>query len=173
MPTATGPSRPTSSRAGRPPSTATAVPRVEEVDGERSWVFDGHVVGRHSAAGVIGRDGKKEQAEKALFEWDHDEVHVGAYDPKVRLGVLDECRHRRPGHLPEHDRPRWPGPRAWSTTRLSSASRVEIYNDGMAEIQAESGNRLLPMPLMPAWDVDACVAEAKRVAAPRRRAAST
>ena len=66
------------------------VPRVEEVDGERSWVFDGHVVGRHSAAGVIGRDGKKEQAEKALFEWDHDMVHVGAYDPKVRLAVLDE-----------------------------------------------------------------------------------
>ena len=25
------------------------------------------------------------------FEWDHDEVHVGAYDPKVRLEVLDEC----------------------------------------------------------------------------------
>ncbi len=42
---------------------------------------------------------------------------------------------------------------------------IEIYNDGMAEIQAESGNRLLPLPLMPAWDVDACVAEAKRVAA--------
>ena len=35
----------------------------------------------------------------------------------------------------------------------------------MAEIQADSGNRLLPLPLMPAWSVDACVAEAKRVAA--------
>ena len=34
----------------------------------------------------------------------------------------------------------------------------------MAEIQSESNNRLLPMPLMPAWDVDACVArgEARR-----------
>ena len=31
---------------------------------------------------------------------------------------------------------------------------IEIYNDGMAEIQAESGNRLLPLPLMPAWDID-------------------
>jgi uncharacterized protein len=41
---------------------------------------------------------------------------------------------------------------------------VEIYNDGMAEIQADSGNRLLPLPLMPAWSVDACVAEATRVA---------
>jgi predicted TIM-barrel fold metal-dependent hydrolase len=34
----------------------------------------------------------------------------------------------------------------------------------MAEIQADSGNRLLPLPLMPAWDVDACVREATRVA---------
>ena len=42
---------------------------------------------------------------------------------------------------------------------------VEIYNDGMAEIQADSDNRLLPLPLMPAWNVDACVAEARRVAA--------
>ena len=31
----------------------------------------------------------------------------------------------------------------------------------MAEIQADSGNRLLPLPLMPAWNIDACVAEAQ------------
>jgi predicted TIM-barrel fold metal-dependent hydrolase len=41
---------------------------------------------------------------------------------------------------------------------------IEIYNDAMTEIQADSGNRLLPLPLMPAWDVDACGREAKRVA---------
>jgi predicted TIM-barrel fold metal-dependent hydrolase len=140
------------------------VPHVEEVDGERSWVFDGNVIGRFSAAGVIGRDGRKEQAEKALFEWTIDEVHVGAYDPKVRLGVLDECGIDAQIIFP-------------STIGLGGQDLgmvddevlkrvcVEIYNDGMAEIQAESGNRLLPLPLMPAWDVDACVAEAKRVAA--------
>ena len=72
------------------PEYRDRVPRVEEVDGELKWVFDGHVVGRFSAAGVVGRDGKKEQADKALHEWTIDQVHVGAYDPKVRLGVLDE-----------------------------------------------------------------------------------
>jgi uncharacterized protein len=140
------------------------VPRVEVVDGEPSWVFDGHVVGRFSAAGVIGRDGKKEQAEKALFQWSHDEVHVGAYDPKVRLGVLDEVGIDAQIIFP-------------STIGLGGQDlgmvedpvlkrlAVEIYNDGMAEIQAESGNRLLPLPLMPAWDIDACIVEAKRVAA--------
>jgi len=33
------------------------VPRVEEVDGQPMWVFDGQVLGRHSAGGVIARDG--------------------------------------------------------------------------------------------------------------------
>ena len=91
-------------------------------------------------------------------------MHVGAYDPKVRLGVLDECGIDAQIIFP-------------STIGLGGQDlglvddealcrmAVEIYNDGMAEIQADSGNRLLPLPLMPAWNVDACVAEAKRVAA--------
>ena len=42
---------------------------------------------------------------------------------------------------------------------------VEIYNDAMAELQEWSGNRFIPMPVMPAWDIDACVREAQRIAA--------
>jgi predicted TIM-barrel fold metal-dependent hydrolase len=140
------------------------VPHVEMVDGERMWVFDGQTVGRYSAAGVIGRDGHKEEAHRALFEWGHEEVHVGAWDPKVRLGVLDECGIDAQIIFPStiglggQDL-------GLSTDETLRRLAVEIYNDGMAEIQAESGNRLLPLPIMPAWDVDACVAEAKRVAA--------
>ncbi len=67
------------------------VPHVEEVDGQRMWIFDGKEVGRFSAGGVIARDGTKESSYHALFEWTIDEVHQGAYDPKVRLAVLDEC----------------------------------------------------------------------------------
>ena len=39
---------------------------------------------------------------------------------------------------------------------------VEIFNDASAELQAESGNRLLPMAILPAWDIDACVREVER-----------
>ena len=46
---------------------------------------------------------------------------------------------------------------------------VELYNDVQAEIQADSGNRLLPLPLMPAWDVAKSIAEARRVAAMHMR----
>ena len=139
------------------------VPRVELVDGQPTWVFDGHPIGQYSAAGVIDRSGRKESSHKALFGWSHDEVHLGAHDPKVRLQVLDECGidaqvifpstiglgGQDLGVVGDHD-----------LTKLA----VEIYNNAMAEIQEGSGNRLLPMPLMPAWDVDECVAEAQRIA---------
>ncbi len=147
-----------------PADLVDRVPRVEEVEGIPTWVFDGHVLGQATAAAVIGRDGKKESADIGLNQWTIDDIHVGAYDPKVRLEVLDECGIDAQVIFP-------------STIGLGGQDLgmvedqdlcrmvVEMYNDQMAEIQADSGNRLLPMPLMPAWSVDTCIAEAKRVGA--------
>ncbi len=140
------------------------VPHVEMVDGQRMWVFDGATMGRYSAGGVIGVDGSKEEAQKALFEWEHEKIHVGAYDPKVRLGVLDECGIDHQVIFPNtiglggQDI-------GLGTDDVLRHLTLEIYNDRMAQMQAESGNRLLPMPVMPAWDVASCVKEAERVAA--------
>ena len=140
------------------------VPRVEVVDGERMWVFDGHPMGRFSAGGVIDREGVKEEANIALFEWEHEMIHVGAWDPDVRLEVMDECGIDAQVIFP-------------STIGLGGQDlgmvtddalrhlAIELYNDRMAEVQEGSGNRLLPMPLMPAWSVESCVREAHRVAA--------
>jgi predicted TIM-barrel fold metal-dependent hydrolase len=146
-----------------PAAVRDRVPHVEEVDGEPIWVFDGHPLGRFSAAGVIGRDGRKESSHRALHEWTHDQVHVGAYDPAVRLGVMDECGIDAQVIFPSTI---GLGGQDLGLTDDPALCRlaVEIYNDGMAEIQAESNNRLLPMPLMPAWDVDMSIAEARRVA---------
>jgi predicted TIM-barrel fold metal-dependent hydrolase len=139
------------------------VPRVEMVDGHRMWVFDGQPMGRYSAGGVIDRNGVKEEANKALFEWEHEMIHVGAWDPSVRLQVMDECGIDAQVIFP-------------STIGLGGQDlglveddtlrhlAVELYNDRMAEIQAESDNRLLPMPVMPAWNIESCAREAERVA---------
>jgi predicted TIM-barrel fold metal-dependent hydrolase len=139
------------------------VPHVEMIDGARMWVFDGQPMGRYSAGGVIGRDGSKEEAQTALFEWEHEMIHVGAYDPKVRLGVLDECGIDHQVIFPNtiglggQDI-------GLGTDEALRRVTLEIYNDQMAQMQEGSGNRLLPMPVMPAWDVAACVREAERVA---------
>jgi predicted TIM-barrel fold metal-dependent hydrolase len=138
------------------------VPRVEEVDGERMWVFDGHPVGRYSAGGVIARDGSKEEADIALHQWSHEQIHVGAWDPEVRLQVMDECGIDAQVIFPSTI---GLGGQDLALVDDDSLRRltIELYNDRMTQIQADSGNRLLPLPLMPAWDVDYCVSEAERV----------
>jgi predicted TIM-barrel fold metal-dependent hydrolase len=139
------------------------VPHVEDVDGEPKWVFDGHVMGRFSAGGVVARDGSKAPADEALHHWTIEQIHVGAYDPKVRLEVMDECGIDAQVIFPStiglggQDL-------AFVDDEALRRATIEIYNDAQAEIQAESNNRLLPLPLMPAWDVAACVYEAERVA---------
>ena len=42
---------------------------------------------------------------------------------------------------------------------------TQIYNDAMAEMQAEANDRLLPMALLPWWDIDLAVQEVERCAA--------
>ena len=140
------------------------VPRVEPVDGVPKWVFDGHVLGQATAAAVIGRDGNKASADLGLNQWTIDDIHLGAHDPVARLKVLDEC-----GIDAQVIFPSTIGLGGQDLGMVDDAALcklvIELYNDQMAEIQADSGDRLLPMPLMPAWDVDTCIAEAKRVAA--------
>jgi predicted TIM-barrel fold metal-dependent hydrolase len=147
-----------------PAAVRDRVPRVEDVEGVPTWVFDGHPIGRYSAGGVVARDGSKEASDKALHHWTGDEIHVGAYDPKARLEVLDDQGIDAQVIFP-------------STIGLGGQDlgmvddealcrlTIEMYNDRQASIQDETANRLLPLPLMPAWSVDACVAEATRVAA--------
>jgi predicted TIM-barrel fold metal-dependent hydrolase len=91
-------------------------------------------------------------------------VHPGAFDPKVRLGLMDECGI--------HAQVLYPNAIGLGGHNLNGAGDasgvrqmcVEIYNDAMAEIQTESNKRFIPMPVMPAWDIAACVREANRVA---------
>ena len=42
---------------------------------------------------------------------------------------------------------------------------VTVFNDAMAEMQEESGGRIVPMALVPWWDLDASLVELERAAA--------
>ncbi|MGH9078562.1 MAG: amidohydrolase family protein [Acidimicrobiales bacterium] len=142
------------------------VPQVREgADGRPTWIVDGNELGFAGGGGVIARDGSKGRAAEALFEWTLDRIHVAAYEPMARLEVMDDS-----GIWAQV---MFPNAIGLGGQGLSSAVEdeqlrrlcIEIYNDAMAELQQESGNRLLPMPVLPAWDVAACVREAERVAA--------
>jgi uncharacterized protein len=130
----------------------------------QTWVFDGTILGPHTPGGVIGREGDKVDPHTALFDWSYDMIHAAAYDPKVRVAVLDECGIDAQIIYPTSIGLGGQHLGATGDKSLSEMA-IEIYNDAQAEIMEGSGNRLFGMPLMPAWDVAKSVAEAKRVAA--------
>ncbi len=142
------------------------VPHVEPgADGRPTWIVDDNELGFAGGGGVIARDGSKGRAAEALFEWTLDRIHVAAYDPVARLEVMDDS-----GIWAQVTFPNAIGLGGQGLSSKVDDERlrrvcIEIYNDAMAEVQQESGNRLLPMPVLPAWEVDAAVREAERVAA--------
>lgn len=140
------------------------VPRVEEIDGQPTWVFDGNPLGFAGGGGVLDRDGEKHPFAESMIVWPIEKVHEAAYNPEVRLRVMDACGI--------HAQVMFPNSIGLGGQGLANASSdpvlrrlcVEMYNDNAAEIQEKSGNRLLPMPVLPAWDVAESVREAERVA---------
>ena len=140
------------------------VPHVEEIDGQPTWVIDGTPLGFAGGGGVIDTEGEKFPFSESMIVWGIDRIHRAAWDPKARLEVMDECGI--------HAQVLFPNSIGLGGQSLANATGdevlrracVEIYNDAMAEIQKDSGTRFLPMPVLPAWDVAACVKEAERVA---------
>jgi len=140
------------------------VPRVEEVEGRPTWVVDGTKLGFAGGGGVIDRDGNKFPFQESMVVWGVDRIHKAAFDPKARIEVLDESGIWAQVLFPNSI---GLGGQGLSKTVKDPVLRrlcIEIYNDAMAEVQADSGNRLLPMPVLPAWDVGESVREAERVA---------
>ena len=151
--------------ARAPAALKELVPRVVEVGGSPTWIVGkDSTMGFAGGGGVIDRDGAKLPFAESMPIWGLDQVHRAAWDPVARLEVLDESGI--------HAQVLYPNAIGLGGDTLSNAIDdpalrqvcIEIYNDAMAEIQDASANRLLPMPVMPAWDVEACVREAERVA---------
>ncbi len=141
------------------------VPHVTRIDGNATWVVEDDVVlGRAGAGGVIDRRGRKGRSFEGLYEWEIEQAHAAAYDPKARLELLDEtgiwAQIIFPGVVGL-------GGQSLAETVEDEALRrlcVEIFNDASAELQADSGDRLLPMAILPAWDVGGL--RARRPSAP-------
>jgi predicted TIM-barrel fold metal-dependent hydrolase len=140
------------------------VPRIHEIDGRPMWVVDGAELGFAGGGGVIDREGGKGRALEALYSWTQAQIHQGAYDPKARIAVMDDSGIWAQVCFPNSIGLGGQGiSDAVSDPELRLLC-IQIYNDAMAEIQAESNLRLMPMPVLPAWDVAASAKEAERVA---------
>jgi predicted TIM-barrel fold metal-dependent hydrolase len=140
------------------------VPRVEDVDGRPMWLLDGQPFSFAGGGAVIDREGGKHPHAESQAIWGIEEVHQAAYDPELRLKVMEEFGIQAQVIYPNSI---GIGGQNMASSVADPALRrlcVEIYNDAMAEMQDWSGNRLLPMPILPAWSIDDCVREAERCA---------
>ena len=146
-----------------PASLKDRVPQVARLDGMACWCVDGAILGRAGAGGVVDVRGNKGRSFEGLYEWEIDRAHVASYDPIARVKLMDE--------IGVWAQIVFPGVVGLGGQGLASVVEdqklrsicLEIFNDASAEIQAESDDRLLPMALLPAWDIDACVREVQRV----------
>ncbi|CAI7977215.1 Amidohydrolase 2 [Frankia sp. Hr75.2] len=141
------------------------VPHVQRINGQDMWVVAGKSFGRAGSGGTIDHDGKKHPWKDSQGgDWGIESVHPAAWDAGRRITLMDELGIDTQVIYPNAIG--IGGQNLFNAVDDPTVVRlcVELYNDAMAEVQAESGDRLLPMPIMPAWDIAACVREAQRCA---------
>lgn len=145
-----------------PASLRDRVPQVKMHDGRKSWVIDGDkVIGfnAHPNSAILKEGGKVRDLGKFL-ELQYDDVHLGSSQLKERLQVMDDA-----GIYAQIVYPNILGFGGQASAKVDSELRlasVQIYNDATAEMQADSGDRLFPMALLPWWDVKEAVKECER-----------
>jgi predicted TIM-barrel fold metal-dependent hydrolase len=139
------------------------VPQKKVIDGQRMWVMDGNTpIGSDSAISAIRKDGSKSQGFE-FQDWGIPDVTPGSYDVKARVRYMDES-----GIQAQIGYPNLLGFGGQKSNAVDPDLRLtttRIYNEAMAEMQADSGDRIFPMALLPWWDIKEATAEAKRCAA--------
>ncbi len=140
------------------------VPQVKMHEGTRSWIIDGDKsigFGAHPNSAVLKEGGKIRDLDRFL-KVQFEEVHLGSSSVRERLAVMDEN-----GIHAQIVYPNILGFGGQASAKVDPELRLvvtQIYNDAMAEIQEESGQRLFPMALLPWWDVKEAIKETERCA---------
>ena len=147
-----------------PASLRDRVPHVElNADGDPTWVMEGVELSWAYRGTVIARDGTKTETVRAYSEWTGlDDIHLGSYQVAPRLEVMDHAGIWAQIVFPNNVGLGGQSVGLATDDRALLRTCVEIYNDWGAELMEQSGIRLLPMAVMPAWNVEDCVREARR-----------
>ncbi|CAN7195493.1 amidohydrolase family protein [Phenylobacterium sp. LjRoot225] len=137
------------------------VPQVKVVDGVRSWVIDGDKILLKGAvpASTVTLDGSKWPGLE-FINHQFEEVHLASHSTRERVQMMDAM-----GITAQILYPNILGFGGQNAVQVDEDLRlvsVQIFNDAMADIQRESGERIFPMALIPWWDVDLSVKEIER-----------
>jgi predicted TIM-barrel fold metal-dependent hydrolase len=144
-----------------PASLKDRVPRVVRDGDKRAWIVDGNIqISTSSPSSVIRKDGAKSRGPE-FFAWQIEDVHEASYDMKARVAMLD-----RLGLYAQILYPNVAGFGSQNFMKVEDGALrlacARIYNEAMAEIQAQCGGRIFPMALMPWWNIQQSVEEVAR-----------
>jgi len=145
-----------------------AGPRIVEKDGMHQWSYDGQIfptIGLNAVAG-------KPPEEWGLDPVRYEDMIPGCYDPVARVADMD-----LDGVQAALCFPSFPGFAGGTFHRAHDKELallcVKAWNDFyIDEWCATAPERFIPLAILPTWDIDACVAEAERVAAKGARTVS-
>lgn len=149
-----------------PAKYADRVPQTRtHSDGESYWFIDGDKqLSKNNSIAFVRKNGDKIPYYGPNMEnmgGRKEDIHLAATEAKPRVDLLDEM-----GIYAQIVYPNIMGfaaPAMVQGLDLDLSYVItQIYNDAMREWQEEGQNRLLPQAMLPFWDIDQSVAEAKR-----------
>jgi predicted TIM-barrel fold metal-dependent hydrolase len=144
-----------------PARYADAAPRVVELDdGREAWKYEGKLVPIDSGTSLPRPDLPGVRQRPARF----DEMRPGCFDPKARLEDMDIDGVWAELGFPQYAR--FAGHRFYPTNDPElSRLCVRAYNDFvLEEWTPTSPDRLIPLTIIPWWDIEAAVEETYRTA---------
>ena len=143
-----------------PASLKDKVPRYATKDGANCWIIgEDTFLSASCANSAIMKDGSKLPG-MGFVTTELPAVHEGAHDVRARVAYMDAAGI--------HAQIAYPnvlgfgGQKAMAIDESLRLASISIFNDAMAEMQAESNDRIFPMALLPWWDVNKAAKEAER-----------
>ena len=136
------------------------MPRLTGEGEERHWVIgeNDFLAARYANSAVL-RDGSKTRGIE-FMQCENEQVHVAAYDVHARVKMMDEqgihAQIAYPNVLG------FGGQRSMKVEEALRLEAIRIFNDAMADMQKDSGNRIYPMALLPWWNIETSIAEVER-----------
>ena len=156
-----------------PVADLEAGPRIVEVprDGApptQAWLYESELHHNTALNAVAGKPREEFGVEPTRF----DEIRVGAYDPRARVADMDIDGVQAQLCFPTF--PRFSGTVFLRSQDKALAARcIAAWNDfSIDEWCAAAPDRLIPLILLPLWDVAASVAEIDRCASKGAKAIS-
>ena len=143
-----------------PASMKDRMPHMKTINGQSLWFIEGNKPFGMVGTTVIDSGGNKQRGKLSIASF--EEMDEAAYKVKPRLAVMD-----RMGVWAQIV---YPNAGGFGATKFLSIDDKElqiaclkIYNDAVAEWQAESNGRLFPQAFLPFWDIKETLKEVVRI----------